>query len=126
MSSEFQLSSEYPTFVISYHATMSITHNIEADKLTADFIEYVKRVFKGKRIRVTVEEVNTCSEHDTSEVPQVGEPSEQYLTTNTLEHTDAMHEQIMEQALKAEEEIHDGKGLTASEARAFMNAAFKA
>ncbi len=39
---------------------------------------------------------------------------------------DALREEMVEQALRAEKEIQEGKGLTASEARTFMNAAFKA
>ncbi len=39
---------------------------------------------------------------------------------------DALRAEMVEQALRAEKEIQEGKGMTASEARTFMNAAFKA
>jgi uncharacterized protein YoaH (UPF0181 family) len=38
---------------------------------------------------------------------------------------DALREEMVAQALRAEQEISDGKGLTPKEARTYMQAAFK-
>lgn len=35
---------------------MDFTQYIDADNLSPDFLEYIKSTFKGKRIRLTVEE----------------------------------------------------------------------
>jgi hypothetical protein len=35
---------------------MNFTQQIEADKLTPAFLEYVKALFKGKKIRLTIED----------------------------------------------------------------------
>ena len=34
---------------------MNFTQQIDADNLTPDFLEYIKALFKGKKIRVTIE-----------------------------------------------------------------------
>jgi hypothetical protein len=64
-------------------------------------------------------------ETDTSTASQVSEPAEQYRTIDPEEQTATMREHMVRQALKAEDEIREGKGLTAAEARAFMVTAFK-
>ncbi|HWB62767.1 MAG TPA: hypothetical protein VG603_04590 [Chitinophagales bacterium] len=42
---------------------MDFTQHIEADKLTTEFIDYVKKVFKGKKIILTVEEEQDTTEY---------------------------------------------------------------
>ncbi len=68
---------------------MDITHQIEAENLSPDFVEYVKRLFKGKRIRVTVEE----EMDDTT-----------YLMADPVNHARLM---------ESMENIRKGEGLTA-------------
>ena len=34
---------------------MNIVQHIEADKLSVDFVSYVKKVFKGQKIKLTIE-----------------------------------------------------------------------
>jgi antitoxin YefM len=34
---------------------MNFTQHIEADNLTSDFLDYVKKMFKGKKIKLTIE-----------------------------------------------------------------------
>lgn len=104
---------------------MSITHHTEAEKLTMEFVERVKDAFKGKRIRITVEEVAEYDTVPSDTMPQLNESTEQYLTAEASEHSVTQQEAMVAQALRAEQEILEGKGLTASEARAFMQASLK-
>jgi len=68
---------------------MDITHHIEAEHLSPDFVEYVRRLFNGKRIRVTVEEETD----DTT-----------YLMSDPVNHARLM---------ESMENIRKGEGLTA-------------
>lgn len=66
---------------------------------------------------------NAVYEKDTAAASQVNEPAERYLTIDPEGQTEALRSGIVYQALKAEEEIREGKGLTAAEARDSMTAA---
>jgi hypothetical protein len=56
----------------------------------------------------------------------VREPAEEYLTTAAQGQDSKERERLVAQALLAEEEIDQGRGLTPAQARAFMKEAFKA
>ncbi len=54
---------------------MNFTQQIDADKLTPDFLEYVKALFKGKKIRLTIE-----AEPDDTTYLMASEANHQRLT----------------------------------------------
>lgn len=56
----------------------------------------------------------------------VREPAEEYITTAAQGQDSKERERLVAQALLAEEEINQGKGLTPAEARAFVQHGFNA
>jgi len=70
-------------------------------------------------------------EYSLGEEPTTGsnvvcEPAEEFIAITARGQDSKMRERLVAQALLAEEEINQGKGLTPTEARAFMKEAFKA